>query len=73
MLIAPYAARRAHDRFHHNPNDTGVQRCFHFSLGHVPSLARREEMNGVELVGLVTSVLLLVYLTIALLKPEWFS
>jgi K+-transporting ATPase KdpF subunit len=30
-------------------------------------------MNGAELVGLVLSLGLLVYLTIALLKPEWFS
>jgi K+-transporting ATPase KdpF subunit len=30
-------------------------------------------MNGVEIVGLVLSVGLLVYLTIALLKPEWFA
>jgi K+-transporting ATPase KdpF subunit len=30
-------------------------------------------MSGVELVGLVLSVGLLIYLTIALLKPEWFA
>jgi K+-transporting ATPase KdpF subunit len=30
-------------------------------------------MNGSEIVGLVLSVGLLVYLTIALLKPEWFA
>ena len=30
-------------------------------------------MSGVELVGLVLSLGLLVYLTIALLKPEWFA
>ena len=30
-------------------------------------------MNGSELIGLVLSVGLLVYLTIALLKPEWFA
>jgi K+-transporting ATPase KdpF subunit len=30
-------------------------------------------MNGSELVGLLLSVGLLVYLTIALLKPEWFA
>jgi K+-transporting ATPase KdpF subunit len=30
-------------------------------------------MNGSEMVGLVLSVGLLIYLSIALLKPEWFS
>ncbi len=30
-------------------------------------------MSGSELVGLVLSVGLLVYLIIALLKPEWFA
>jgi K+-transporting ATPase KdpF subunit len=30
-------------------------------------------MNGSELIGLVLSLGLLVYLTIALLKPEWFA
>jgi K+-transporting ATPase KdpF subunit len=30
-------------------------------------------MNGAEIVGLVLSVGLLVYLAIALLKPEWFA
>ena len=30
-------------------------------------------MNGSELVGLLLSLGLLVYLTIALLKPEWFA
>ncbi len=30
-------------------------------------------MNGVELIGLVVSAGLLVYLVIALLKPEWFA
>ena len=30
-------------------------------------------MNGSELVGLVLSVGLLVYLAVALLKPEWFA
>jgi K+-transporting ATPase KdpF subunit len=30
-------------------------------------------MNGSELIGLVLSVGLLIYLTIALLKPEWFA
>jgi K+-transporting ATPase KdpF subunit len=30
-------------------------------------------MNGSEVIGLVLSVGLLVYLTIALLKPEWFA
>jgi K+-transporting ATPase KdpF subunit len=30
-------------------------------------------MSGVELVGLLTSAGLLVYLTFALLKPEWFE
>ena len=30
-------------------------------------------MNGGEIVGLVLSVGLLVYLAIALLKPEWFA
>ncbi len=32
-----------------------------------------EGMNGDELVGLVLSLALLAYLTVALLKPEWFS
>jgi len=30
-------------------------------------------MNGAELVGLVVSAGLLVYLVTALLKPEWFA
>jgi K+-transporting ATPase KdpF subunit len=30
-------------------------------------------MNVIYLVGSIVSALLLVYLTIALLKPEWFS
>jgi len=30
-------------------------------------------MNGTELVGLVLSVGLFVYLLIAVLKPEWFA
>lgn len=30
-------------------------------------------MSGVEVVGLVVALTLLVYLTAALLKPEWFS
>ncbi len=30
-------------------------------------------MSGVEFVGLITSIGLLVYLTAALLKPEWFA
>ncbi len=30
-------------------------------------------MNGTELVGLVLALGLLIYLTAALLKPEWFS
>ncbi len=30
-------------------------------------------MSGIYLVGAVVSALLLVYLTVALLRPEWFS
>ena len=30
-------------------------------------------MNGMEILGAVTATALLVYLTVALLKPEWFS
>ena len=30
-------------------------------------------MAGMEIVALVVSIALLVYLTVALLKPEWFS
>jgi K+-transporting ATPase KdpF subunit len=30
-------------------------------------------MSGIEIVGALVSVGLLVYLTAALLKPEWFS
>jgi K+-transporting ATPase KdpF subunit len=30
-------------------------------------------MNGSELIGLTLSVGLLIYLVVALLKPEWFS
>ena len=33
----------------------------------------RIEVHGSEIVGLVLSVGLLVYLAIALLKPEWFA
>ncbi len=37
------------------------------------ALDGRQAMNGSEVIGLVLSVGLLVYLTIALLKPEWFA
>jgi K+-transporting ATPase KdpF subunit len=30
-------------------------------------------MNGPELIGLLAAVALLVYLSVALLKPEWFA
>ena len=30
-------------------------------------------MTGIYLVGAIVSAMLLVYLTVALLKPEWFS
>jgi K+-transporting ATPase KdpF subunit len=30
-------------------------------------------MNGTEIVGLALALGLLIYLTAALLKPEWFS
>ena len=30
-------------------------------------------MSGIEYVGLIAAAGLLVYLTVALLKPEWFS
>jgi K+-transporting ATPase KdpF subunit len=30
-------------------------------------------MNGSEIVGLVLTLALLAYLTVALLKPEWFA
>jgi len=30
-------------------------------------------MDGMQVVGAVTAGLLLVYLLVALLKPEWFS
>jgi K+-transporting ATPase KdpF subunit len=30
-------------------------------------------MSGVEIIALLVAIALLVYLTIALLKPEWFS
>jgi K+-transporting ATPase KdpF subunit len=30
-------------------------------------------MNGAETVGLVLSFCLMVYLVVALLKPEWFA
>jgi K+-transporting ATPase KdpF subunit len=30
-------------------------------------------MTGNEIVGLLLSIAMLVYITIALLKPEWFS
>jgi K+-transporting ATPase KdpF subunit len=30
-------------------------------------------MSGAEIVGLSVAVFLLAYLTLALLKPEWFS
>lgn len=33
----------------------------------------RKNVNGSEIIGLVLSVGLLVNLTIALLKPEWFA
>jgi K+-transporting ATPase KdpF subunit len=39
----------------------------------VRPLDGREAMNGSELIGLLLSVGLLVYLTIAMLKPEWFA
>jgi K+-transporting ATPase KdpF subunit len=40
-----------------------IERCAH----------GREAMNGSEIIGLILSVGLLVYLAIALLKPEWFA
>jgi K+-transporting ATPase KdpF subunit len=33
----------------------------------------RKTVNGSEIIGLVLSLGLLVYLAIALLKPEWFA
>lgn len=30
-------------------------------------------MSGADMVGLVTSLALLAYLIVALLKPEWFA
>jgi len=30
-------------------------------------------MNGIYIVGGIVAALLLVYLTVALLKPEWFA
>lgn len=30
-------------------------------------------MSGVELIGLIIAIGLMAYLTVALLKPEWFS
>jgi K+-transporting ATPase KdpF subunit len=30
-------------------------------------------MNAMEILGALTAVALLAYLTVALLKPEWFS
>jgi K+-transporting ATPase KdpF subunit len=30
-------------------------------------------MNGTEVIGLVLSAGLLIYLVVALLKPEWFA
>jgi K+-transporting ATPase KdpF subunit len=30
-------------------------------------------MNGIYLIGGIVAVLLFVYLTLALLKPEWFA
>jgi K+-transporting ATPase KdpF subunit len=30
-------------------------------------------MNGPELIGLLAAVVLLAYLSVALLKPEWFA
>lgn len=30
-------------------------------------------MNGPEFIGLLAAIALLAYLTIALLKPEWFA
>jgi K+-transporting ATPase KdpF subunit len=33
----------------------------------------RSVMNGTEVIGLVLSAGLLVYLVVALLKPEWFA
>lgn len=35
--------------------------------------ARGWAMNGPEIIGLLAAVGLLAYLTIALLKPEWFA
>ena len=37
------------------------------------ALMGAQAMNGSEVIGLVLSLGLLVYLTIALLKPEWFA
>jgi K+-transporting ATPase KdpF subunit len=46
-------------------------------IGCAPLIVRkahgRLDVNGVELVGLVLSLGLIVYLFVALLKPEWFA
>ena len=42
-------------------------------IGAERSAHGRQAMNGSEIIGLVLSVGLLVYLAIALLKPEWFA
>ena len=30
-------------------------------------------MNGMDVLGAILSIVLLIYLMVALLKPEWFS
>jgi K+-transporting ATPase KdpF subunit len=43
------------------------------ACGACRAIAGGPAMTGSEMVGLVLSVGLLIYLSIALLKPEWFS
>jgi K+-transporting ATPase KdpF subunit len=45
----------------------------HWSTDPVRSVAGGARMNSMEILGAVTAAALLAYLTVALLKPEWFS
>jgi K+-transporting ATPase KdpF subunit len=61
------------ERFVDVRHSRAVCRFIMAARGSVRSFERREVMNGSELVGLVLSLALLAYLTVALLKPEWFA
>jgi K+-transporting ATPase KdpF subunit len=61
------------ERFRRVDDGAGVCRVIVVVRRVVRRIDGRPVMNGSEVIGLVLSVGLLVYLVIALLKPEWFA